>query len=98
MLIGTEKRFLRITTVLGSVPSAMVRSGFLSIVSGIGRVTRSWRLRGLAAHPTENEAAEAAALEALWDDLGTERALAIAEEAGGSVARRVGELLGILAD
>jgi len=56
------------------------------------------RLRGLAAHDKENDAAETAALAALWDDLATDRALAIAEEAGGTVARRIGELLGVLAD
>jgi cysteinyl-tRNA synthetase len=62
------------------------------------RAEARWeRLRGLAAHDRANEAAEAAAFESLWDDLGTERALAIAEEAGGRVARRVGELLGVLA-
>ncbi|MGD9989437.1 class I tRNA ligase family protein [Pseudonocardia sp.] len=54
------------------------------------------RLYAAAAHGvTENPAADAAVSAALLDDLDVPRALAVAEEAGGTAARRVLSILGL---
>lgn len=53
-------------------------------------------LRSRAAAPGGSDAATAAAVDALLDDLNVPRALHIAEEAGGSTLRTIGRLLGVL--
>ena len=65
-----------------------------------GAAARVERLQSRAGRPggeaSASAKAEAAAVQALQDDLDVARALAVAEEAGGQAARTVGHLLGLL--